>query len=202
MFAGKKINLSNVNVAVDGNSLGTPQFGSTPWPEQMRLRVNDPGCIVNNYCISGQSTTEMLQDAKTQIDPTIVAGKTNILFCMEVGNDLYFGRTPNLITAIQNYRQYCYDRRQAGWKVIAMTCYDRNQFATAPLLRQQLKDFNQWLRENWTGIANDLVDCWQDPVYRDADNTFYFPDAVHPNIAGTYGIAELAYRALLRASAQ
>ena len=198
MFSGRLINLSNCNVVVDSNSLGTPQFGSTPWPEQMRLKVNDPGCIVSNFSVSGQSTSEMLGDVRTQIDPLYTPGKTNVLFVMEVGNDLFFNRSPNLAVAIEKFRTYCIERRAVGWRVIAMTCYDRQQ----PTVRADLKAFNTWLRANWTGFANDLVDCWQDPVYTDADNTFYFPDGVHPNIAGTYGIAELAYRALLRVTAQ
>ncbi len=197
MFVGKLINLSNCNVIVDSNSLGTPQFGSIPWPEQLQTKVNNPGCIVTNFSVSGQSTSEMLGDVKTQIDPLFVVGKTNVLFVMEVGNDLFFGRSPNLEVAKEKFKRYCLERRAVGWKVIAMTCYDRLQ----PTVRQDLKDFNTWLLETWTGFANDIVDCYQDPVYRDATNTVYFPDGVHPNIAGTFGIAELAYRALLRTTA-
>lgn len=191
MFIGKKIDFNNAVVVVDSNSLGTPQFGSTPWPTTLTSLINNPNCIVQNFSVSGQSISEMLGDVENQIDPLFQVGKTNVLFVHEMINERFFRRSATLSESIEKFKKYCLDRRKKGWKVIVITQYD-----TTYSCRQELLDFNIWLLSNWDGISNGIVDVWQEPIYRDANNTFYFPDGVHPNIAGVAPMAPMCFIAL------
>ncbi len=193
MFTGKLIDLNNANIVVASNSLGTPQFGSTPWPTQLQNRINNPNCTITNLSVSGKSISEILSDFLFQIPQLFQVGKTNVLFVQEMINERFFQRSATLAESIQKFKKYCLDARALGWKVIVITQYD-----TVYTCRQELLDFNVWLLANWSGIANGIVDVWQEPIYRDATNIFYFPDGIHPNIAGVAPMPEMVYQSLIK----
>jgi hypothetical protein len=195
----KKIDFNNCVVNLDSNSLGVWSVPS-PWLNIVQTKVNNVNCIFNNYSVSGQSTSDMIDDAVTQVDGGFIYGKSNVLFVMEVGNDLYTNDSPNLAVATEKFKRYCLERRAKGFIVIVMTCYDRQYtLGQSATLRRDLLNFNAWLRLNWAGFANSIVDCWQDPIFRDASNASIFSDGVHPsaNIVNQT-IAELAYQELLK----
>ena len=195
MFTGKLIDFNNCNIVVASNSLGTPQFGSTPWPTQLTTKINNPNCTLTNLSVSGKAISEILSDYPFQIPQLFQAGKTNVLFVHEMINERFFRRSATLAESIQKFKTYCLTARTAGWKVIVITQYD-----TTYACRQELLDFNIWLLANWDGIANGIVDVWQEPIYRDATNTIYFPDGIHPGIAGVAPMAELVYQRLIKIS--
>lgn len=195
MFTGKLIDFNSCNIVVASNSLGTPQFGSTPWPTQLQTKINNPNCTVTNLSVSGKSISEILSDFPFQLPQLFQAGKTNVLFVHEMINERFFRRSATLEESIQKFKIYCLKAREIGYKVIPITQYD-----TMYSCRQELLDFNIWLLENWNGIGNGIVDVWQEPIYRDASNTFYFPDGVHPNIAGVAPMADLVYQRLIKIS--
>ncbi len=188
---GKLINFNKAVIVVDSNSLGTPQFGTPTWIDYLTIKINNPNCVIYNFSVSGQSISEMLGDVNTQIDPLFQVGKTNVLIVHEMINERFFRRSATLAESIEKFKKYCLDRRKKGWKVIVITQYD----TTYPC-RQELLDFNVWLKTNWDGIANGIVDVWQEPIYRDATNPIYFPDGVHTGV--NEPMAKLIYRRLIK----
>ena len=196
MFTGKLIDFNSANIVVASNSLGTPQFGSVPWPTQLQTKINNPNCTLTNLSVSGKSISEILNDFSFQIPQLFQVGKTNVLFVHEMINDRNFQRSATLAESIQKFKKYCLDARALGWKVIVITQYD-----TVYTCRQELLDFNVWLIANWSGIANGIVDVWQEPIYRDATNKTNFPDGIHPGPVGLAPMAEMVYQQLIKLAA-
>ena len=193
IFNGQLIDFNKCNIVVASNSLGTPQFGSIPWPTQLQTRINNPNCTLTNLSVSGKSISEILADYPFQIPQLFQAGKTNVLFVHEMINDRYFQRSATLAESIQKFKTYCLKARAMGWKVIVITQYD-----TMYPCRQELIDFNVWVLANWPGIANGIVDVWQNPIYRDATNKTNFPDGIHPGPVGLAPMAEMVYQRLIK----
>ncbi len=191
MFTGKLIDFNSCNIVVASNSLGTPQFGSTPWVNQLQTIINNPNCTVTNLSVSGKAISEILTDFPFQIPQLFQVGKTNVLFVHEMINERFFRRSATLDESIQKFKTYCLKAREIGYKVIVITQYD-----TVYPCRQELLDFNAWLLVNWSSIANGIVDVMQEPIYRDATNTTFFPDGIHPGIAGVAPMAPMVYQIL------
>lgn len=192
---GKLIDFNYANVVVASNSLGTPQFGSTPWPTTLIGLINNPKCTVTNLSVSGKSISEILSDFPFQIPQLFQVGKTNVLIVHEMINDRFFKRSATLSESIIKFKKYCLDARNLGWKVIIVTQYD-----TVYECRQELLDFNIWALQNWDGSANAIVDVWQEPIYRDATNTTNFPDGIHPGIIGVAPMAPMVFATLKKIS--
>lgn len=191
MFSAKLIDFNNANIVVASNSLGTPQFGSTPWVTTLSTLINNPNCTVTNLSVSGKAISEILSDYLFQIPQLFQPGKTNVLFVHEMINERFFRRSATLAESIEKFKRYCLTARAAGWKVIVITQYD-----TEYPCRQELLDFNIDLIATWDGYANGIVDVWQEPIYRDATNRTYFPDGIHPGIAGVAPMAPMCFRVL------
>ena len=193
MFTGKLIDFNNCNIVVASNSLGTPQFGSTPWPTPLKVLINNPNCTLTNLSVSGKAISEILSDLPFQLPQLFQAGKTNVLFVHEMINERFFQRSATLSESIGKFKKYCLDARNLGYKVIVITQYD-----TEYPCRQELLDFNVWLLANWSSIANGIVDVMQQPIYRDATNRTYFPDGIHPGILGVAPMAPMVFRQLIK----
>ncbi len=191
MITGKTIDFNNANIVVKANSLGTSQGGCIPWPDQLTTMINNPNCIVKNFSVSGLAISQFFDNVTTEIDPLIEPNKTNILFVNEMINERNFKRSATLEISIQKFKQYCLDRRAKGWKVIVMTQYD-----TEYPCRQELIDFNTYLKATWVGYANGIVDVWQEPMFRDATNRAIFFDGIHIGIPGTALLIPMVYNAL------
>ena len=191
IFTGKLIDFNKCNIVIASNSLGTPQFGSTPWPTQLQSIINNPNCTLTNLSVSGKSISEILADFPFQIPQLFQPGKTNVLIVHEMINERFFQRSPTLAISIEKFKTYCLKARALGWKVIVITQYD-----TVYTCRQELLDFNVWLLANYSGIANGIVDVWQNPIYRDATNKTNFPDGIHPGPVGVAPMAGMVYQKL------
>jgi hypothetical protein len=113
------------------------------------------------------------------------------LFVMEVGNDLFYGAT--LIDAQNRYKAYCIDRRKRGFKVISMTCFDRDGYNQPLTMNADLRSFNDWLRVNWPSMSNSIVDVWDEPRFRLSSN---FGDGVHQSPGDNFTLGRLAYDVL------
>ena len=196
MFTGKLIDFNNCNIVVASNSLGTSQFGSTPWPTTLKVLVNNPNCTLTNLSVSGKAISQILTDLPFQIPQLFQVGKTNVLFVHEMINERFFKRSATLEISIQKFKQACLYARSIGFKVIVITEYD-----TMYPCRQELLDFNVWLLANWPSIANGIVDVWQEPTYRDATNKIIFPDGIHPGDVGVLPMAPMVYRQLKKLAA-
>lgn len=196
MFTGKLIDFNNCNIVVASNSLGTPQFGSTPWVNQLQTIINNPNCTVTNLSVSGKAISEILTDFPFQLPQLLQTGKTNVLFVHEMINERFFRRSATLEESIQKFKTYCLKAREIGYKVIVITQYD-----TVYTCRQELLDFNVWLLASWSSIANGIVDVMQEPIYRDATNTTYFPDGIHPGPVGVAPMAPMVHKQLIKLAA-
>jgi lysophospholipase L1-like esterase len=190
MYQGRRIDFSNTNIVLDSNSLGNWNAPTT-WMVNLSALIANANTTYQNFSVSGQTTTNMVSDAATQIDGAFVEGKTNVLFVMEVGNDLYYGAT--LAAAQETYKTYCMDRRKRGFKVISMTCFDRDGYNQPLTMNADLKSFNNWLRVNWPSMSNSIVDVYDEPRFRLFSN---FGDGVHQSPNDNPVIARLAYEVL------
>jgi hypothetical protein len=156
-------NYSNAIIVCDGNSITAGASIGYAWPTQLKIRSPfiDLGCSILNVAVGGQTTAQMVADAVPQVDSLYDKTKDCILIAWEIGNDLYFGATVE--TACANFQKYCFDRKAAGWRVIAITVCDRihpsgtpggdtgSQYKTKILLA------NTWLRGNWQSFADALI---------------------------------------------
>ena len=109
IFTGKLIDFNKCNIVVASNSLGTPQFGSIPWPTQLQTIINNPNCTLTNLSVSGKSISEILNDFPFQIPQLFQPGKTNVLIVHEMINERFFQRSPTLAISIQKFKKYCLD---------------------------------------------------------------------------------------------
>jgi hypothetical protein len=194
-YRRKKIDLANTNVIVTGNSLSSPNgIGSPTWADYLATRLNGTGCTFVNRATNGNTTDGMIGRQFIDVDGIFVPGKTNVLFFFEVSNGLLNGFS--LQSEMDRYRTYCLNRKARGFKVLPLTCYDRIQGGN-PALRTNLLLFNTWLRENYTGFSDGLVESWRVPQLGNAST---FPDGVHPNGAFLDLLAEQAFGKLVRLS--
>jgi hypothetical protein len=190
MYQGRRIDFSNANIVLDSNSLGVYHTPGT-WMARLAGLIANPSTVYQNFAVPSQSTLDMLSDAVTEVDGAFIEGKTNVLFVMEVGNDLSRGTT--LAVAQERYKTYCIDRRKRGFKVISMTCFDRDGFNQPLTMNADLKSFNSWLRVNWPSMSNSIVDVWDEPKFRLFTN---FGDGIHQSVSDNFIIAQLAYDVL------
>ena len=146
--------------------------------------------------VGGQSTSEMLVDAATQVDRLYSAGyPRNVVVCLTGTID----RPAEGNAARQaTLRSYCQGRRAAGFKVIVVTLpsYAQEDYPGAARA-----EFNDWIRVNYRSFADGLADAGADSRIG-AQGTFadlaYFPDGLHLNDAGYAVIAEIVKQALER----
>jgi len=179
---------SNPNLlVVDGNSLTDGRYSSYP----LRTLANlGDGWTLRNFGVNGQTTGQMLLDAKKQIDPLIRPNRLNVLAAWEITNELRQGAPRE--AAYERFRRYCLDRRAAGWKVIALTVLPRTQ-PTLPLTFEADRSaINADMRAHWREFADGLADVAADPRLGDAGDELdvnYFRDGIHPTPKGDVIVA-------------
>jgi hypothetical protein len=194
-YRTKKIDLSNSHVVVIGNSLSSPNgVGSPTWADYLSTRLNGTGCTFANFAVNAMTTDIILGRQYIDADPSFVTGKTNVLFFSEVTNGLANGFS--LQSEIDRVRTYCLNRKAKGFKVLPLTCYDRIQGGN-PAIRTNVLSFNTWLRANYNGFSNGLVESWQVPQLGNANS---FPDSIHPSGTFLDTLAGIAYDKLIRLS--
>ncbi|MGD0200321.1 MAG: SGNH/GDSL hydrolase family protein [Bryobacteraceae bacterium] len=171
-------------VSFDGNSL-TAGSGSTyggNYPNQV-LEAMPRDVVGYNTGIGSHTTTQMIADAPTKLDPLYNAAYTrNILVAWEIRNDTYVGGKTKE-EAYANFITYCQARRAVGWKVVALTILPGG--GVNPDNRAW---WNAQLVANWATFADALADVGADSrLQNPSDLTYWSVDAVHLNSTG-YGV--------------
>ena len=133
---------------------------------------------------------DMLQQASTEVDVHYdPEGDANVCVAMPGGSDLASGS--GVEDLLEGTRQYCAERRAAGFSVVVVTLLPRldPDFEAARL------EFNERLRTHWREFADGLADVGADSRIGDTldcyDLRYYLPDAEHPNAAGNAVMASV-----------
>lgn len=192
----------------DGDSItqGSTIFG---WPGYALCDLGLTWRGSANFGVSGQTVTQMSSDFGTQIAPVIAASSYPVHYiCAGGTNDIYFGATAatlqTRVTDIIN------SALSAGaTKVGVVTLLSRNDFpgtsslpgGSAAAMRIEFDarraDYNTWLRANAAGLGAYVIDWAADSRMTNTANTAVFQgDQVHPNVAGTGILGEIAATAI------
>ncbi len=133
---------------------------------------------------------DMLQQAPTEVDVHYdPEGDANVCVAMPGGSDLANGA--DIEDLLESTRQYCTERRAAGFAVVVVTLLPRldSDFEAVRL------EFNERLRTHWREFADGLADIGADSRIGDTldcyDLKYYRADAEHPNAAGNAVIASV-----------
>jgi lysophospholipase L1-like esterase len=176
-FSEPALELQSANIVCDGNSITANGYPSLLAADPF---ISGKSATVTNLGVSGQHTGQMQADAVTQVDSLISPTRPNILIAWEISNDLYFGRTAQ--EAIARFRDYCLARKSAGWKVVILSCLDRNQVTDTGVqpaeYRQIINAANALLLASWAEFADQIVDVRKVAGISGLEN---LPDGVHPN---------------------
>lgn len=179
-LATNKFILDEKNIVCDGNSLTQGQGGTTSYPQYLSGMIQNSS--VQNFGVGGQTTQQMEADAVTQIDTQINLKKENILIAWEIGNDVYYNG--NVQDACQRFKDYCLNRKQNGWqKIIILNCPPRKQGTqfgdSEATYNQKLIEINQWLSNNYSSFADELIDLANDARFQNYSPLVYSNDFVH-----------------------
>lgn len=172
---------SSTNVIWDGNSLtvNTVQSGATDSLEAMASMTMDrpdmSGATMTNFGVSGQTTAQMLSDQSTQVLPSFIAGKRNILHVFEIYNDIYYNGV--VADAVARYWQYLDQARAYATangidlKIIAWGLLDNDITTfgatpaktsafgdTASQLQAKLASAHATIKAGWSAHADAFVD--------------------------------------------
>ena len=185
-------------VVFDGNSLTTGVGGTigNDYPAQLLATLAPGRWRAHDVAVGGQTTSDMLADAATQVDRLCSSGyPRNVVVCLTGTID----RPADGNAARQaKLQSYCQGRRAAGFKVIVITLPSHNQEDYPGATRAE---FNDWIRANYRSFADGLADAGADPRIG-APGAFadpvYFPDGLHLNDAGYAVVAEIVKQAFDR----
>lgn len=172
---------TGTNVIWDGNSLtvNTLQSGATDSLESMASMTMDrpetSGATMTNFGVSGQTTAQMLSDQSTQVFPSFIAGKRNILHVFEIYNDIYYNGV--VADAVARYWQYLdqarayatannIDLKIIAWGVLDndITTFGANPSKTsgfgdtAAQLQAKLLSAYNTIKAGWPSHADGFVD--------------------------------------------
>jgi lysophospholipase L1-like esterase len=167
-------------VVIVGNSLTVGTF-----PTDVERYLGE-GWQVAGRGISGQPTTEMLQDGEV-LDRLRAPGLTNVLVVWEGTNDLFRGATAG--QAYEHLRDYCEQRRRAGWRVVLPTILPRRQPDAPDQFESSRRRVNGWLLDRSRPIADVLVDLATEPLLTNPEDPRTFSDRVHLTPLGTSIVA-------------
>ena len=180
------------NIVFDGDSLTAGSTATDPYPSQL-MRVFHPGVKWVNLGIGGQRLQEMLANAPAKVDPLFRPDLgQNVVVIWGGTNDMrHWAHTPE--TVYSRLRQYCLERRAAGYTVVVLTMLPRTDGAYPPNLEAYRQTLNRFIRATWPGFADALVDVGTDRLIGllgcEVDTSFYSPDRVHLNNTGLSVVA-------------
>jgi lysophospholipase L1-like esterase len=179
------------NVVFEGDSITYGFEATTPYPTicQTLMGLDQ----IANVATSGNTLTDMLSQAATEVDPLYDAGyDRNIAVLMAGRNDISDGRTSAQIYA--DIIAWCQGRRAAGFEVIIHTILPRVLELTYDPSGTQAA-VNALIRANWATFADGLCDCASDSLMSPATYEYY-PHGIHPSDAGYAIIADWAASAI------
>jgi hypothetical protein len=201
MLAQKPSRLvSSLNIVCDGNSITIAEgYGGVPWPTVLKQLpdFSNPSCTLTNVAVGGQTTSDMIVDAVTQVDVLFDPGKFNVLIAMEMLNDIR--NTGDQEAVFQRFYKYLLDRKNRGWYVIGCTTMASTDLnlVNAENLRTKILYVNDRLRRAMPSCCDCLIDTIAVRTLSDATNSVMFPDRTHPTQAAQLGMVE-AIAAVLR----
>lgn len=187
------------NAAFEGDSLtvGVGSTGGNEYPTQTMALFSDVWHYYN-FGVNGQTVAQMIADAASQVDPTLVPPAVNICILWGGTNSLYFGGTAAATYA--DIVTYCNARRAAGWTVIVGTITPRTNAGTPGTFEADRQTVNAAIRANWPSFADALADIAADSRLGDAGDetdTTYYTDLVHMTDAGYAVVASIVHATML-----
>lgn len=179
-------------VVVEGNSLScfTPtNLYDTPvcWPSLMASGTfaAQHNIKVVNVAVGSTGTREAFARAPLHVDPLRPLADWGCVVFIEGGNDVA-QVTGDGYNSYLRARQYCLDRRAAGWLVIIGTITNRTSLPFDTWWWESLQ-YNSYVRQYWREFADGLVDLASTQelgATGAADNPLYFRDKIHYAAAG------------------
>lgn len=184
-------------IVCDGNSLTSGVGASKSYPQQLQELFKK--ATVYNLGVGAQTTEQMISDASKQVDSYYNNHFSCFLIAWEIGNDIVYNGHPE--DAVKRFEQYCRDRKQAGWKVLALTLPQRGKtiyYKTVGEYQRALDSANILLRQNPSFYCDALVDVAADSRLSKINSDYWNYDSVHLNDRGYAVIAELTRKSILK----
>lgn len=183
-------------IVMDGDSLtrgsGASADLSDNYPAQLAGLLSTSYDLINTG-VGGQTTTDMIADAATEIDPLLTwRPRTSGLVVFWNTNDLFF--SASVADTQARIQSYCTARRAVGWKCIVGTILPRSSVGTPGTYEANRLLVNQWIRDNWATFADGFFDPAADSRIGDAGdelNPAFYNDPAHLNGAGYAIVAGL-----------
>jgi len=174
-------------VVYDGNSISAGgALGAIPFSDIIDGLETVKVPYVNQ-AVSGKTTSQLIVDAPTKVDP---------LFDSTLVNNILVGWEGTNEPAYTNLPTYYSARQAVGWENIAVTVLPNTE-NPSEVVRQAT---NASLRANYTTYAQALVDMGNDPVMgqagQNSNTTYYNPDGTHQNTVGETVIANRIWPAI------
>jgi len=176
-----------IRVCAEGDSNTNAGFPGGTWVNQIADLLDTASeYSVLNRGESGKKVYTMVQNGAINVDAYYMAGHTNICLLLGGYNDTGTGTSQDSTYTL--IKEFCNDRRAAGWYMIIMT-YPNSQ----------LSETNDSIQANWTTFADDMIDLAEAPYIGEAadhSDTTYYRDIVHMSIAGFGIVADSVYKHL------
>lgn len=182
-------------VIFDGNSMTDGSTSSYPATTVAALTGT---WYSRNFGVSGQTTTQMISDGVSQIDPFYDSRVTNnVLVAWEATNELKLGVSAT--DAYNNLVAYCRARKNAGFKVVVPTILPRSESGTPEDFNTKRATVNTNIRNNYASFATAIADVAANTDIGedgDSENATYYTDKVHMTTAGYNIVAGIVKAAI------
>jgi lysophospholipase L1-like esterase len=189
------------NIVFAGDSLTAGSTATDPYPSQLMRRFR-PDVRWVNLGIGGQRLEEMLDNAPIKVDPLydIHLGQ-NVVVVWGGTNDIrHWLHSPEVVYS--QLRQYCLERREKGFTVVAMTLLPRSDGTYPADFEANRQAVNRKIRATWPGFADAFVDVGADRLIGrpgcELNRGFFSGDRVHLNNSGLAVVAGLVGQLLRR----
>jgi len=204
-----KYAITTTSMSFDGDSL-TSGSGSTSgltFPQQTYNALYAASGLsyawtYKNFGVSGQTLTQMIANAATNIDPGLrTYRERNVVIVFAGTNDIGIEGVDGP-TAFNRLSTYCNARRSAGRQVIVISMLPRRLDLVSPTFTADRAAFNALLTAGWAGIAEGYYNAAADTRIGDVgdnlDTTYYDVDQIHLNNTG-YAIIAAGVKPLIEA---
>lgn len=174
---------------LDGDSI-TNGYGVTPtYPTQL---ATNTGLTTQNLGVSGRALQEMRNTFGSRgVGALFNATNRNTLVILGGINDIMNTAGMTAATLQTLITEYCAFARAAGFRVFVGTIGPVSGLEAAK--ETMRTTHNAWLRANFAGISNGLVDFAQLSELTNPANATYYTDGLHLTAAG-YGVMAEAVR--------
>lgn len=190
-------------VVFDGDSR-VQQLGVLDWYNWVLRFGVTTGVGTTKVARSGQTLATMDATFATNTLPAI--GPTrNAVFLSAGINDLLQDQSGAVtdLTLRASLLSYAAKVRAAGarfyWGTVPSTTFSSSGPPVqnmSPQKNAYLAAFNAWARSNWPSFADGLADIAARTEMADPDNTYFFPDKLHPGAAGCWAYEDEARKAM------